>query len=209
MGNFSKSMLSLMKYNFNEMKKMIGDVDFEAFEKELNDCKNSLVDSFNDLKSKIVKQNGKFVIEVPYDRDNQVMFFSVKEENGNIFSVEVKPCEDCEESMIKSTFSSTTTLPKGVLTERIVQNYNQNEKKMFFEFETNEDFNEDDFDEVEEKSEEKVETVENTETKKTTFEDVIDQIVEMHRNGASFRKIAKEFGISDKTVAKWIRKTLN
>lgn len=188
---FKENLNSIFKKSFDEMQKVINDFDFEDVEKQFNSVKKSLNEGLEDFKSYVKNCDNKYIVKVPYDRDTQVINFAVSDSE---FKVDVKPCEDCGDIKIKTSFSSVTTIPEDVKVDTITHNYDELTKTMTFIFKK--DTKKDD-EVVEEESNEK-KPIEKT-------KELVKKIVDMYHNeGMSYRKIAKKIGISDKTVKRWI-----
>ena len=185
---FKENLNSIFKKSFDEMQKVINDFDFDDIEKQFDSVKKSFNEGFEEFKSYVKNYDNKYIIKVPYDRDTQVMKFAVSDSE---FKVAVNPCEDCGDVKIKTSFSSVTTIPKGVNVDTITHSYDELTKTMVFIFKK-------DKEEKESEDENEKKTIEKT-------EELVKKMADMHlHQGMSYRKIAKETGVSDKTVKRWI-----
>ena len=222
--SFTDSALSLFNRKFNELDKMMRDIDFSSAEDKFNEIEKSFKEKFTELKKRVKEFTDKFIVEVPFDKNEETISFKI--ENGMITITTEKSDES---SSKKST--TEVSIPETVDEHHMVQRYAEDEKKMMFIFfkkkkpnkvETKEDEN------VEATNEDNVEQQENVnlgrvetnadgtvnespsnETDRVSEKKrLIEKMIQMHEAGFSYRKIAEETGISDKTVKRWIKSAL-
>lgn len=198
-----------------DLHKLAKEIEETDFEKEFNTMKQT----FKDL---LKKKDDEYVLEVKYDRETQTLQFKIEDDTLTVIVEEKK-----ENGDFKST--TTVTIPSDVLVDKITQEYDSENKIMLFKMKkTNVEEQpttfsmrinktvEEEFEQIGEtqpKEENEVEIV--VETPKTksnkpmTSDELLKVIVGMYKDGASFRAISKEVGLSDKTVAKYIKRVLN
>lgn len=224
---------------FDNINKMLNrftsemDDAMSSLDKEMSEFENVFENKFDDFKKYVKDLTEKFIVEVPYDRDNETLTYSI---NGNVITVNVECCENSENSK-KTTI--TTTLPKNADIEHMKQTYSKEEKKMFFTFDKVKNVNVDtlkngistfkesvrgfyddliaSFEKTTKSKDEPSDGFEDVETEReisldtesTTMEDdkasIIKKAIALRSLGWSYRKIAKELGVSDKTVGRWIK----
>lgn len=196
-----------------EINKIAVELENVDYEKEFE----KMSKSFNEKMDILLKKNDKYVMEIPYNRDTQTLQSKIED---NLFTVIVE--EKTENGDFTSKSSTTVTIPNDVCVDKITQEYDKERKMMVFSMKKNRMT----FD-VEEVVSEPQQVAENeplvvevelddepqvvrdtTEKKPKTSEELLKIMIEMYRNGASFKAIAKEVGLSDKTVAKYIRRVL-
>jgi nitrous oxide reductase len=200
-----------------DLHKLAKEIEETDFEKEFNTMKQT----FKDL---LKKKDDEYVLEVKYDRETQTLQFKIEDDTLTVI-VE----EKTENGNFNSKSTTTVTIPSDVLVDKITQEYDSENKIMFFKMKkTNVEEQpttfsmrrtetvEEEFEPIGEtkpKEENEVEIV--VETPKTksnkpmTSDELLKVIVGMYKDGASFRAISKEVGLSDKTVAKYIKRVLN
>lgn len=172
-----------IKKTLNETLKAANDTFEEAMEE--------LEGKYSELRQRVRIASGKYICTVPYDRNIERLSYSLE---GDVLRVTVSG----ENSNKETTF----TLPPNVLAENASHEYDSNENQMVFMFKVA-DSNDD--------NETKLEVDVSDEASKNLAEvltesfDKVKQAVALHSNGWSFRKIAREIGVSDKTVARWVR----
>lgn len=211
-----ESMASAIRRTFDEF-------DFNSIETKLNEFSNDIERSFNRLKKRIKNLTDRFIVEVPFDRETQRLSFSIE---NNVIEIRT----ETQTETTHSVSTTTTSIPESVNTDTLMQKYDAEKKKMMFIFfkwnakvddETDENVELEDTVEthtnttVESEPEVTVtSTVDVTETDTTNEEnaesskdDLLETILAMHEQGYSYRKIASEVGMSDKTVARWIKKS--
>lgn len=212
-----------------ELKRRIEEFDFNPIEEKLTQLGYEIEKNFTHLKKKIKNLTDRFIIEVPFDRETQKLFFNIE---NNVMEVKT----ETQTETTHSVSTTTTTIPESVNTDTLIQKYDAENKKMKFIFFK---WNACDFDEEEDTLAENVEleipeepaTVTATETDEprytaatttlevddtandtseptvTTTEDtLLDTILALRAQGMSYRAIAAQVGVSDKTVARWIKK---
>ena len=131
---------------------------------------------------------------------------SYRIENDTI-TITVETNEQTESGSFKSKSVTTTSIPEGVCVDNLTQRYLKDEKKMLFILKKNKiEIVEDDNDEFEPIGENEVK---DEEPIKLSKEEMLKKMVHMHLNGCSYRKIAEECGVADKTAKRWISAWLN
>lgn len=206
--DFTNSALSMIKKNADEFGKMMKDLDFDfsSAEKKFNELESSFKEQFYELKKRVKELTDKFIVEVPFDRENETLSFKI--ENGMIIVTTERHTENRDAKSV-----TETTIPTRFDVNRMIQRYDENNKKMRFIFfkTVGEIYKKKGGCQVnEEATNEKEETVTETKTedKVAEKEALIRKMIEMHEKGFSYRKIAEETGISDKTVKRWIKSAL-
>lgn len=201
---FRDSALEAITESAKEMKRMVDEFDFDKAEREVT---NTIKEVVANLRKHIKNLTDKYVIEVAYDRNTQILTYTI---DDNIITIVVKL--DSEDPNIQSSSTTTVTIPENVNVNTMVQHYNADEKKMIFVFKKNTiEISDDEVElEVEVDGDIAEPSCEETNAEGTTSEvaepNTDDIILEMYQNGASYRQIAKQVGLSDKTVARRIKK---
>lgn len=201
---FSKHTLSTLRQAVDDMQQAFAEVNTEDFEKKFDSLKENFNKEFEKLAKKFKKIGKKYVIEVPYDRDTQTLSYRI---NNESITITVETREETENGSFKSKTVTTTNIPEDVCVEKITQKYLKDEKKMLFILKRIEDkveSIEDDFEPIDTETPQNEEVKENVVDALQAKEQLIKKMVHMHLNGCSFRKIAQECGVSDKTVKRWI-----
>ena len=185
-----------------DLHKLAKEIEETDFEKEFNTMKQT----FKDL---LKKKDNEYVLEVKYDRETQTLQFKIEDDTLTVI-VE----EKTENGNFNSKSTTTVTIPSDVLVDKITQEYDSENKIMLFKMKkTNVEEQptvEEEFEpigETQPKEEIVVETPKSN--KPMTSDELLKVIVGMYKDGASFRTISKEVGLSDKTVAKYIKRVLN
>lgn len=194
-----------------DLHKLAKEIEETDFEKEFNTMKQT----FKDL---LKKKDNEYVLEVKYDRETQTLQFKIEDDTLTVI-VE----EKTENGNFNSKSTTTVTIPSDVLVDKITQEYDSENKIMLFKMKkTNVEEQpttfsmrrtetlEEEFEpigETQPKEEIVVETPKSN--KPMTSDELLKVIVGMYKDGASFRAISKEVGLSDKTVAKYIKRVLN
>lgn len=185
-----------------DLHKLAKEIEETDFEKEFNTMKQT----FKDL---LKKKNDEYILEVKYDRETQTLQFKIEDDTLTVI-VE----EKTENGNFNSKSTTTVTIPSDVLVDKITQEYDSENKIMLFKMKkTNVEEQptaEEEFEpigETQPKEEIVVETPKSN--KPMTSDELLKVIVGMYKDGASFRAISKEVGLSDKTVAKYIKRVLN
>lgn len=185
-----------------DLHKLAKEIEETDFEKEFNTMKQT----FKDL---LKKKDDEYVLEVKYDRETQTLQFKIEDDTLTVI-VE----EKTENGNFNSKSTTTVTIPSDVLVDKITQEYDSENKIMLFKMKkTNVEEQptvEEEFEpigETQPKEEIVVETPKSN--KPMTSDELLKVIVGMYKDGASFRAISKEVGLSDKTVAKYIKRVLN
>ena len=217
--------LNSIQNTIDYMKTLVEQRDFKKVEEEINNFDStweSLVKGFN-VGSK------HFVIRIPYDVETQTIKYEL---DGNQFTVKVENDNtvnfrgNCMRSLIDKT-----TIPSYFNDEMITKKYSPNNKMMYFIFQhqyAEESKNEvvkgdvdaliksinASFCEPEDNGlpyscdTKKIETEKTTEQDCNNDDDVNSRIYQLYTEGKSFRYIARQVGLSDKTVARRIKKMI-
>ena len=217
--------LNSIQNTIDYMKTLVEQRDFKKVEEEINNFDStweSLVKGFN-VGSK------HFVIRIPYDVETQTIKYEL---DGNQFTVKVENDNtvnfrgNCMRSLIDKT-----TIPSYFNDEMITKKYSPNNKMMYFIFQhqyAEESKNEvvkgdvdaliksinASFCEPEDNGlpyscdTNKIETEKTTEQDCNNDDDVNSRIYQLYTEGKSFRYIARQVGLSDKTVARRIKKMI-
>lgn len=190
-----KQALKDFKKGIEELNDTISKIDADDIEKRIESLKEDFNKEFDKLKEQFKLKKNKFIVEVPYDRDTQKMTFNI--ENGMI-TVTVVTDEVTENGSFKAKSTTTRSIPESVDVNEFKHKYLDDEKKMLFIFKTkkvteNEEVTEDD----------NAEPI-REENENFAKEELIKKMVHMHLNGCSYKKIAKECGVSDKTCKRWV-----
>lgn len=209
---FTRNGFRSLRRTTRELTQMIRDFEFPSFEDEFNEIENAFKKQMDKIKEKIKNLTDRFIVEVPFDKEKQELSVSV---NKNVLTVVLDSYD--ETTNTTGNAMTQTTIPEDVDPTTMTQFYDKNNKKLVFVFMKKKINN------VETEDTETTETVEGT-TNNTTTENVVAEqttegvkpkkeslmktILAMHENGFSYRKIAAETGISDKTVKRWIQSAL-
>ena len=211
----------------NKLPSLIDNVDWDKLESEMNRRFNEIKKAFNDTKEEL--SLSRFIdnnkITVPYNRDTDTLKMSVSD--GDTVTIEVKTeNEDGDvvgSNLVEKKFANTI--------DHVEQKYNKLTKTMMFNVILQED-NEEVIDEIEVEDnlqdEKEIDVEDNGQAEEEVADDEIrevthdeendetdifdevdrlsDKIAELFEEGKSFRAIAREVGVSDKTVARRVRK---
>lgn len=211
----------------NKLPSLIDNVDWDKLESEMNRRFNEIKKAFNDTKEEL--SLSRFIdnnkITVPYNRDTDTLKMSVSD--GDTVTIEVKTeNEDGDvvgSNLVEKKFAKTI--------DHVEQKYNKLTKTMMFNVILQED-DEEVIDEIEVEDnlqdEEEIDVEDNGQAEEEVADDEIrevthdeendetdifdevdrlsDKIAELFEEGKSFRAIAREVGVSDKTVARRVRK---
>ena len=185
-----------------DLHKLAKEIEETDFEKEFNTMKQT----FKDL---LKKKDDEYVLEVKYDRETQTLKFKIEDDTLTVI-VE----EKTENGNFNSKSTTTVTIPSDVLVDKITQEYDSENKIMLFKMKkTNVEEQptvEEEFEPIGETQPKEEIVVEIPKSNKPmTSDELLKVIVGMYKDGASFRAISKEVGLSDKTVAKYIKRVLN
>ncbi|MBR6517542.1 MAG: helix-turn-helix domain-containing protein [Bacilli bacterium] len=199
---FAESAMSLIQEGVNEVSRMIKDFDTTRIVGDMMEFNNSIREEFDKIKEKIKNLNDKFVVDVLYDRDEEILNYTI-EDNRLVVFVR-KDAESNEDNTELTQRRVTTALPNDIDITQLKTKYDAEEKMMSFIFKKVKN------EEVEETTTEDNNAVEDESnvTSDSIFDNkmaVAEQMKARHDNGMSYRQIAREFGTSDKTVARWIR----
>ena len=209
---FTRDGFRSLRRTTRELTQMIRDFEFPSFENEFNEIENAFKKQMDKIKERIKNLTDRFIVEVPFDKEKQELSVSV---NKNVLTVVLDSYDEATNTT--GNAMTQTTIPEDVDPTTMTQFYDKENKKLVFVFMKKK------VDNVETENTETTETVEET-TNTTTTESVVAEqttegvkpkkeslmktILAMHENGFSYRKIAAETGISDKTVKRWIQSAL-
>lgn len=209
---FTRDGFRSLRRTTRELTQMIRDFDFPSFEEEFNEIENEFKKQMDKIKERIKNLTDRFVVEVPFDKEKQELSVSV---NKNVLTVVLDSYD--ESTNTTGNAMTQTTIPEDVDPTTMTQFYDAEKKKLVFVFMKKK------IDNAETKNTETTETVEETANNTTTEnvvagqttewvkskkESLMKTILSMYENGFSYRKIAAETGISDKTVKRWIQSAL-
>ena len=197
---FADSAISLIQDGVNELSRMISDFDTTKLMSDMMDFNDSIRGEFDKLKQKIRNLDDKFIVKVDYDRNDEMMSYSIED---NVLTVIVN--SDPESRNQTSERRVVTTLPNNVNVTDMKTKYNTEDGTMVFIFKKG----------LETANDTTATTLSQEEVERSSGEDemslqdnkrfIATRMKEMHDSGISYRQIAKEFGVSDKTVARWIK----
>ena len=208
---FTRDGFRSLRRTTRELTQMIRDFEFPSFEDEFNQIENEFKKQMDKIKERIKNLTDRFIVEVPFDKEKQELSVSV---NKNVLTVVLDSYDEATNTT--GNAMTQTTIPEDVDPTTMKQVYDTENKKLIFVFMKKKINN------SETENTETTETVEDT-TNNTTTESVSEQttegvkpkkeslmktILSMYENGFSYRKIAAETGISDKTVKRWIQSAL-
>ena len=209
---FTRDGFRSLRRTTREITQMIRDFEFPSFEDEFNQIENEFKKQMDKIKERIKNLTDRFIVEVPFDKEKQELSVSV---NKNVLTVVLDSYDEATNTT--GNAMTQTTIPEDVDPTTMKQVYDTENKKLIFVFMKKKANN------AETESTETTETVEET-TNNTTTESVVAEqttegvkpkkeslmktILSMYENGFSYRKIAAETGISDKTVKRWIQSAL-
>lgn len=208
---FTRDGFRSLRRTTRELTQMIRDFEFPSFEDEFNQIENEFKKQMDKIKERIKNLTDRFIVEVPFDKEKQELSVSV---NKNVLTVVLDSYDEVTNTT--GNAMTQTTIPEDVDPTTMKQVYDTENKKLIFVFMKKKVNN------AETESTETTETVEET-TNTITTESVSEQttegvkpkkeslmktILSMYENGFSYRKIAAETGISDKTVKRWIQSAL-
>ena len=208
---FTRDGFRSLRRTTREITQMIRDFEFPSFENEFNQIENEFKKQMDKIKERIKNLTDRFIVEVPFDKEKQQLSVSV---NKNVLTVVLDSYDEATNTT--GNAMTQTTIPEDVDPTTMKQVYDTENKKLIFVFMKKKVNN------AETEITETTETVEET-TNTTTTESVSEQttegvkpkkeslmktILSMYENGFSYRKIAAETGISDKTVKRWIQSAL-
>ena len=208
---FTRDGFRSLRRTTRELTQMIRDFEFPSFEDEFNQIENEFKKQMDKIKERIKNLTDRFIVEVPFDKEKQELSVSV---NKNVLTVVLDSYDEATNTT--GNAMTQTTIPEDVDPTTMKQVYDTENKKLIFVFMKKKINN------SETENTETTETVEET-TNNTTTESVSEQttegvkpkkeslmktILSMYENGFSYRKIAAETGISDKTVKRWIQSAL-
>lgn len=209
---FTRDGFRSLRRTTREITQMIRDFEFPSFEDEFNQIENEFKKQMDKIKERIKNLTDRFIVEVPFDKEKQQLSVSV---NKNVLTVVLDSYDEATNTT--GNAMTQTTIPEDVDPTTMKQVYDTENKKLIFVFMKKKVNN------AETENTETTETVKETTNSTTTTENVSEQttegvkpkkeslmktILSMYENGFSYRKIAAETGISDKTVKRWIQSAL-
>lgn len=195
---------------------------FSSAQQELTKAHEVFQRKFKELKANVESMLAVTKIEVPYNRDTERLSFAV---DGNTLTITIRNDDGT------ATTRQTNVLPSSVCMESIKHHYDKELGAMVFTFKNNFNATSDEdvivFKEGESIASDAIEEIsdmcpqeipsdvaddyvaeENTETtsaSEASREDLIQSALALRNCGWSYRRIGKELGFSDKTVARWIK----
>lgn len=198
--DFTNSAISMIKRNAEDFNKMFKDLDFSFAEDRFDELESEFKERLGELKKKVKEFTDKFIVEVPFNQETETLSFKIKD--GMVIVVTERHTDGFDS---KST--TEISIPSGVDSNHMIQRYDSKNKKMKFIFlKKIEDVKTQKTASVEV---EKVPSEEQVQSEKVAEKEaLIRKMIEMHERGFSYRKIAEETGISDKTVKRWIKSAL-
>ena len=208
---FTRDGFRSIRRTTRELAQMIRDFEFPSFEDEFNQIENEFKKQMDKIKERIKNLTDRFIVEVPFDKEKQELSVSV---NKNVLTVVLDSYDEATNTT--GNAMTQTTIPEDVDPTTMKQFYDTENKKLVFVFMKKKVNNSGT--ESTETTETVEETTNNTTTAsvaeqategvKTKKESLMKTILSMYENGFSYRKIAAETGISDKTVKRWIQSAL-
>ena len=121
---FKETALERIQQGADEMRRMINDFNFEDAEREV---RNTISEVVTKLRKHIQNLTDKYVIDVAYDRDTQILTSTIED---RVLTITVR----LDSTTIKSTHTTRVTIPDDVDLTKMVQKYDAEQKKMFFIF---------------------------------------------------------------------------
>lgn len=206
MKNFLKEIRSTMSELFNEnmssLSSLIKDINLEDVNNRIKEVSNELQGELKKLKSKIKNGMMFFQVEVPFDISKSTISFKVEESSLKVTTETLNESKRSEITIIE--------IPSDVDINTLAQRYDEKRKVMvfFFKKKSYKDviiFSDEDDNVNEEKKEEAEKAEAVSEEKASTKEQMVERMVRMHNEGISYKKIAEECGISERTVRRWIK----
>lgn len=215
---FKNSATSIFQDGFEEIKRMMDGIDTSKIVDSMIEFNNSIKEEFTKFKERIKNLNDKFIVDVPYDRDEHILSYVI---NNDELKITIKSDPDSLNQMSEQLF--ITTIPQDVDVTKLKTKYDDETKTMFFIFKKFKDEVVNDGFSQEEGAMQEVSVGKNTfatttnntactETNTVQESSIFDNkhrvaasMKRMKDEGMSYRKIAKEFGVSDKTAARWIK----
>lgn len=199
----------------DQVKEVLEDKHLNTFLDDFASIKNAqnlLTKNIETLRSKVKSFMTPIKIEVPYDRDTETLSYTI---NGRTISIRIKSFDNEE---CKHEYTLTKTLQNEIDADTVVQHYDKEKHLMVFHFKpligfTNEEGGNDiqneennDIEETPINAEETSQDDEEVPTEVPTLEeDRLAIAKSLREQGWSYRRIGKEIGVSDKTVARWLR----
>ena len=121
---FKETALERIQQGADEMRRMINDFNFEDAEREV---RNTISEVVTKLRKHIQNLTDKYVIDVAYDRDTQILTSTIED---RVLTITVR----LDSTTIQSTNTTRVTIPDDVDLTKMVQKYDAEQKKMFFIF---------------------------------------------------------------------------
>lgn len=196
-----KKALNDFKKSIEEIHDTLSKVDADDIENRLNSLRKDINKEFDKLKDQFKAKMNKFIVEVPYDRDTQKMSFKI--ENG-LITIVVETDEVSENGSFISKSTTTRNIPESIDVNEFKHKYLEDEKKMLFIFKGKKTVESVENEEVTDD----FEPIEDEDDASNVKEELVKKMVHMHLNGCSYRKIAQECGVSDKTCKRWVSEWL-
>lgn len=203
LSEMKNSMGMLFKQNLNNISDLIKSIDMETVNERIKESSEMLQSEMNKLKKRFKNRFDSFVVEVPFNVNTSTISFKIED---NKLTVTTKT----NKNSMKSESTTCVNIPSDVDVTNMTQKYDDEHKIMRF-FLKKKSFE----DEViiieepiaEEVVEEKSDTTDEAtaEEKESQREAMINEMLEMHNDGISFKKIAEHFGISERTVRRWLK----
>ena len=234
--NFGKTCFDALQSFSDEIQKELESTNWNKFEKEFNEMSNAFKEKLSNFKMKVKEHAEKFYIEVPFDINTQILTYELRpnlitvtvknDETETSFSEERK-----YERSIPSSFRGCTISEKYLKDEKVMLFICTKPMSQVTE-ESDKTLNTED---VSLQNRENTPTLEDTlvidestnlncsvDTTASTItleemeeaaeeaiareETINDKILRLYQEGWSYRKIGREVGLSDKTVARRLKK---
>jgi uncharacterized protein YerC len=183
--------------------------------------RKSISDRWMNLTNDNNSRLGKFIVQVPYDADTQIIDSSV---NNGKFKVHVTN-DPSKNNYEICDYTHESTIPTKFIEGTITQKYLSDRKKMLFIFKENSSNNEEKIGNVDEliesinatsatteektNNEYEIELMVDDENVNTNTEEVNATIKKLYDEGYTYRHIASQVGLSDTTVARRVKKMLS
>lgn len=193
----------------------VREFEFPSFEREFNEIESAFKMQFDKVKEKFKNLTNNHTVEVPFDKAKGQKLSSVTL-GDNRLTVEITSYD--ANTHVNGRAMTSITIPEEVDTTSMRQINDEENKRILFIFGKKDDVTptqptpSESVSVSSENVESPMETVEATEEvvtqPKAKKESLMRTILAMYENGCSYRRIAAETGISDKTVKRWIQSAL-